>query len=220
MYAKCSPVLSDIPISIIADRGGTTYHASVDKVIEKKREGDYWRLFQEEADLYDLIMITFNWIIPTDICSRYSGRMVNQHPSLLPAFPGIHVEKNILESGALFSGTTFHMVTPELDNGPIIAQSLFPIQRGIGENDLKAENWKQTKDLFVQVIRWFADKRIQMEGRRVSVENARYTGGSCGCGACQPALEIPLGPATVFEQMGMLKRNSSSRIDEMAGGAR
>ena len=174
-YAKRHSELSDVKITIIADREKVGHPESVDIWLLKKENPDYWERFLETALRFDLIFINFNWIIPPDICSRLWGRMINHHPALLPAFRGLNIAQAVLRSGVKISGSTFHFVTEELDNGPIIAQTFFPVEPDDTPQSLGLKNWLASKDAYVQVIRWFANGRVELtDDNRVRINGASY----------------------------------------------
>jgi phosphoribosylglycinamide formyltransferase 1 len=77
-----------------------------------------------------LVLAGFMRILSPAFVRRFEGRMVNVHPSLLPAFPGLHTHRRVLQAGCKLSGATVHFVTPELDHGPIIAQAVVPVLPG------------------------------------------------------------------------------------------
>ena len=69
-------------------------------------------------------------ILTAGFVSQFEGRLINIHPSLLPAFPGLHTHQRALDAGCKVAGVTVHEVTPELDHGPILAQAVVPILKG------------------------------------------------------------------------------------------
>ena len=101
--------------------------------------------------------------------TRWAGRLINIHPSLLPAFKGMHVHRQALEAGVRLSGCTAHLVTPDLDSGPIIAQAAGPILPDDTEETLSARILRQEHRLYPLVVRWFAEGRIAVEGEKVAV---------------------------------------------------
>lgn len=101
--------------------------------------------------------------------TRWAGRMVNIHPSLLPSFPGLHVQQQALDAGVRVSGCTVHFVTPELDSGPIVAQAAVPVLHGDTADTLAARILRQEHRLYPQVVRWFAEGRIRLDGGKVEV---------------------------------------------------
>mgnify|MGYP003337753480 FL=1 len=102
--------------------------------------------------------------------TRWKGRIVNIHPSLLPSFKGLHVQQQAIDAGARISGCTVHLVTPELDSGPIIAQAAVPVLPGDTADSLAARILRQEHRLYPEVVRWFAEGRITVDGGKVSVK--------------------------------------------------
>lgn len=101
--------------------------------------------------------------------ARWKDRLINIHPSLLPAFKGLHVQRQALEAGVRVSGCTAHLVTPDLDSGPIIAQAAVPVLAGDTEETLSARILRQEHRLYPMVVRWFGEGRIAIDGDRVTV---------------------------------------------------
>jgi phosphoribosylglycinamide formyltransferase-1 len=102
---------------------------------------------------------------------HWARRQINIHPSLLPAFPGLHVQRQALDAGVRLSGCTVHFVTPDLDAGPIIAQAAVPVLAGDTEETLSARILRQEHRLYPMVVRWFAEGRIAIAGGRVTVRD-------------------------------------------------
>jgi phosphoribosylglycinamide formyltransferase-1 len=100
---------------------------------------------------------------------HWRDRLVNIHPSLLPAFKGLHVQQQALDAGVRVSGCTVHLVTPDLDAGPIIAQAAVPVLAGDTADALAARILRQEHRLYPLVVRWFAEGRISIEGGKVKV---------------------------------------------------
>lgn len=117
----------------------------------------------------DLIVLAgFMRILTPGFVERYRGRMINIHPSLLPAFTGLHTHRRAIEAGCRVAGVTVHFVTGELDGGPIIAQAAVPVLAGDTESTLAARVLKQEHVLYPQVVRWFVDGRLALrDGRAV-----------------------------------------------------
>jgi phosphoribosylglycinamide formyltransferase-1 len=101
---------------------------------------------------------------------HWSGRIINIHPSLLPSFKGLHVHQQALDAGARVSGCTVHLVTPELDSGPIIAQAAVPVLADDTADTLAARILRQEHRLYPLVVRWFAEGRIRPRGGKVEVD--------------------------------------------------
>jgi phosphoribosylglycinamide formyltransferase 1 len=100
----------------------------------------------------------------------FPGRILNIHPSLLPAFPGLHVQRQALEHGARFSGCTVHFVDAGVDTGPIVAQAVVPVLEDDTEETLAARILRQEHRLFPHALRLCAEGRLRLAGRRVLVD--------------------------------------------------
>jgi phosphoribosylglycinamide formyltransferase-1 len=101
---------------------------------------------------------------------HWAGRIINIHPSLLPSFPGLHVQQQAIDAGVRVSGCTVHFVTPELDAGPIIAQAAVPVLPGDTADALATRILRQEHRLYPLVVRWFAEGRIRSRDGGVEVD--------------------------------------------------
>jgi len=99
-----------------------------------------------------LVLAGFMRILTPGFVSRYEGRMVNIHPSLLPAFPGLHTHRRAIEAGCAFAGSTVHRVTAELDLGPILGQAVVPVLPGDTPDALAARVLTQEHLLYPRVL--------------------------------------------------------------------
>ena len=137
----------------------------------------------------DLVVLAgFMRILTGAFVARYEGRLVNIHPSLLPAFPGLSTHRRALEAGVRIHGCTVHFVTPEVDSGPIIAQAAVPVLPGDNEERLAARVLSEEHRIYPQAIRWICDGRVALEpGGRVKVHPARDAAGSLA----SPPLDAP-----------------------------
>lgn len=104
--------------------------------------------------------------------SRGCPRVVNVHPGLLPSFPGLHAQRQCLEYGARFAGCSVHFVDEGTDTGPLILQAVVPVLPGDGEEALAARILEQEHRIYPQAIQWFAEGRLSVEGRKVTVRGA------------------------------------------------
>lgn len=121
----------------------------------------------------DLIVLAgFMRVLGTDFVRRYSGRMVNIHPSLLPAFPGLHTHRRALQEGVKLHGCTVHFVTPQVDHGPIIIQAAVPVRAGDTEANLAARVLRQEHRIYPLAVRWFVEGRLVVENGVVRVSGA------------------------------------------------
>jgi phosphoribosylglycinamide formyltransferase-1 len=99
-----------------------------------------------------VVLAGFMRILTADFVNHYAGRLVNIHPSLLPAFTGLHTHQRAIEAGCKFAGATVHRVTAELDVGPILAQAVVPILDTDTETSLAARVLTQEHLIYPQVI--------------------------------------------------------------------
>jgi phosphoribosylglycinamide formyltransferase-1 len=99
----------------------------------------------------------------------FAGRSLNIHPSLLPAFPGLHAQRQALDHGAKVAGATVHFVDEGMDSGPIVLQAAVPVEPNDTEETLSARILVQEHRLYPEAIRLFAEGRLRIEGRRVIV---------------------------------------------------
>lgn len=124
----------------------------------------------EKIDAYqpDLVVLAgFMRILTPEFCAHYSNRLINIHPSILPAFTGLHTHERALEAGCRVAGCTIHFVTPELDCGPIISQGIVPILDGDTPDDVAARVLTVEHLLFPQAVADFVAGRLKIEGNRV-----------------------------------------------------
>jgi phosphoribosylglycinamide formyltransferase-1 len=101
--------------------------------------------------------------------AHWRDRIINIHPSLLPAFPGLRVQQQAIDAGARISGCTVHFVTADLDAGPIIAQAAVPVLPGDDADTLAARILRQEHRLYPMAVRWFAEGRLSVAGSQVAV---------------------------------------------------
>jgi phosphoribosylglycinamide formyltransferase 1 len=111
----------------------------------------------------------FMRIISSEFVRQYRMRIMNIHPALLPAFPGLHAQKQALDYGVKVSGCTVHFVDEGLDSGPVILQKAVPVIEGDNEESLSARILEQEHELYPEAVRLFCERRIKINGRRVSI---------------------------------------------------
>lgn len=134
----------------------------------------------------DLVVLAgFMRVLTDDFVRRYQGRMVNIHPSLLPAFTGLHTHRRALEAGVKVHGATVHYVTAELDCGPVIVQAALPVLPDDDEHELAARVLTQEHRIYPQAVRWIIGGRVRFDGGRVIVDGAPASGV-----LLNPALEV------------------------------
>ena len=123
----------------------------------------------EKAEVKLVCLAGFMRILTTGFVNHFQGRLLNIHPSLLPAFPGLGVQQQAIDAGARFSGTTVHFVVPTVDAGPIVIQAVVPILADDDDAALAARILKQEHRIFPLAVRWFAQGRLRIENNRVRV---------------------------------------------------
>lgn len=131
---------------------------------------DFDQAMMEKIDAYqpDLVVLAgFMRILTPEFCAHYQNRLINIHPSILPAFTGLHTHERALEAGCRVAGCTIHFVTPELDCGPIISQGIVPILDGDTPDDVAARVLTVEHRLFPQAVADFVAGRLKIEGNRV-----------------------------------------------------
>ena len=138
----------------------------------------------DKADSYSpdlLVLAGFMRILTERFIKRFDGRIMNIHPSLLPAFPGMDTHRRALQEGVRIHGCTVHFVTPDLDHGPIGVQAAVPVLSGDDEEKLAARVLEQEHKIYCQAIRWFLDDKLKLEGDRVTVSGGRSTSHALVC---------------------------------------
>ena len=111
-----------------------------------------------------VILAGFMRILTAGFVERFAGRMLNIHPSLLPAFPGLHTHRQALAAGVKVHGATVHGVTQALDNGPIVIQGAVPVLAGDTEESLAARVLAVEHRIYPQAVRWLVEDRIELAG--------------------------------------------------------
>jgi phosphoribosylglycinamide formyltransferase 1 len=108
-----------------------------------------------------IVMAGFMRILGPDCVRRYEGRMLNIHPSLLPAFPGLHTHRRAIEAGCKVAGATVHFVTAELDHGPIVLQAAVPVLAGDDELALSERVLAKEHVIYPRAVRWLVEDRLR-----------------------------------------------------------
>jgi phosphoribosylglycinamide formyltransferase-1 len=121
----------------------------------------------EEAQIDLVCLAGFMRLLSPYFVQRFKGRILNIHPSLLPAFPGLEAQRQALEHGAKFSGCTVHFVDEYLDAGPIVAQAVVPIEPGDTPETLSARILVEEHRIYTEAVRLVLSGQFRVEGRRV-----------------------------------------------------
>jgi len=115
----------------------------------------------------------FMRVLTAPFVARYAGRLLNIHPSLLPAFPGLHTHAAALAAGVKIHGATVHFVTPELDRGPIVIQAAVPVLPDDDADRLAARVLAQEHVIYPRAIEWYLAGRLTVSGGTVTVAGGR-----------------------------------------------
>ena len=126
----------------------------------------------------------FMRLLTGSFVGRWRDRLINIHPSILPAFKGLHTHERAIEAGVRFSGCTVHFVRPEMDDGPIIAQAAVPVLQGDTPGDLAARILAEEHKLFPLAVRLIAEGRARVVGNKVEIS---------GTGSAPSAVVNPAG---------------------------
>lgn len=115
-----------------------------------------------------VVLAGFMRILTDVMVSAFPNAIMNIHPALLPSFPGLHAQQQALDYGVRYSGCTVHFVDRGTDTGPIILQSVVPVEQGDTEETLSARIQKAEHQTFAAAIKLFAEGKITVDGRKVS----------------------------------------------------
>lgn len=122
----------------------------------------------------DLVILAgFMRILTPEFVDHYLGKMMNIHPSLLPAYPGLHTHRRAIEAGESKAGATVHFVTPELDGGPAIIQAQVAISATETEDSLAAKVLVFEHQIYPKAIEWFCENRLQMGDSHAKLDNTK-----------------------------------------------
>jgi phosphoribosylglycinamide formyltransferase-1 len=149
-----------IPAQVIPSRG--LEREAYDKLVIAALE-------EKKVDL--VCLAGYMRLLSPAFVAAYRGRILNIHPSLLPAFPGLESQRQAIEHGAKFSGCTVHFVDENLDAGPIILQAAVPIRDDDTPETLSARVLKEEHRIYTEAVRIVLEGRYRMEGRRVLLTN-------------------------------------------------
>jgi phosphoribosylglycinamide formyltransferase-1 len=147
-----------IPTVVVAHPSRGAFAAAVDA-----------RLREAQVDL--VCLAGFMRLLDHGFVEEWRDRMVNIHPSLLPAFPGLHAQRQALVAGVRFAGCTVHFVRPEVDTGPIIAQAVVPVCPGDDEQRLAARILAAEHRLYPFSVRLVAEGRTRISGGTVEIKD-------------------------------------------------
>jgi phosphoribosylglycinamide formyltransferase 1 len=160
-------------VEVLPSKGITDREAYDARVVEvlRRHEPDLVCL----AGYMRLISPVFLRAFGPSTSTRGCPRVMNIHPGLLPSFPGLHAQRQALAYGARFAGCTVHFVDEGTDTGPIIVQAIVPVLPADTEETLSARILAEEHRLYPKAVQWFAEGRLSLEGRRVTLDGASAT---------------------------------------------
>lgn len=124
----------------------------------------------QAAEVELVVLAGFMRIITQTFLSKFQQKVINIHPALLPAFPGLHVQQQAIDYGARFSGCTVHFVDSGVDTGPIIIQAVVPVLDDDTADSLSARILEQEHRIYPRAIQLIAEGRVHVDGRKVTID--------------------------------------------------
>ncbi|MCZ6599517.1 MAG: phosphoribosylglycinamide formyltransferase [Acidobacteria bacterium] len=149
-----------VPTAVVDHRTSANREEHDGKVLEV--------LAEHGADL--VCLAGYMRLLSPDFIGAYAGRILNIHPSLLPAFPGLHAQRQAMEHGVKISGCTVHFVDEQPDHGPIVAQAAVPVQDDDDEDLLAARILEAEHRLYPEALRRYYLGHLVVSGRRVRIQ--------------------------------------------------
>ena len=181
-----SLLAAKLPASIVAVVSNNAQAAGLDVarqykietcVIDHREFSDRSAFDQALAEQIDslspdlVVLAGFMRVLTDAFVSRFAGRLLNIHPSLLPAFPGLDTHRRALEEGVRLHGCTVHFVTANLDHGPIVVQAAVPVLPDDDASTLAARVLQQEHRIYPMAVRWFVENRISLTDGKVVMKN-------------------------------------------------
>jgi len=173
--AKIEIVISDVKDAYALERAKKNNIKNIfldpkTYVSKQEFENEVIRLLKEN-NVGLICLAGFMKVLSSNFVKEFKNRILNIHPSLLPLFPGLHVQKKALEHGVKFSGCTVHFVDEDVDTGPIIIQAVVPIFDNDTEEILSERILKEEHKIYPKAIQLIAEDRVTIKGRSVFVKN-------------------------------------------------
>jgi phosphoribosylglycinamide formyltransferase 1 len=172
--ARCGLVLSNVPgakgLELAAQRGIPTVVVNhKDSATREEHDGKVIAKLRD-AGVEIVCLAGYMRLLSPLFVRAFPNRILNIHPALLPAFPGLHVQKKAIEHGVRFSGCTVHIVDEQCDHGPIVLQAVVPVLPGDDEETLSARILKYEHRLYPAALRLLCEGRATVEGRAVKLD--------------------------------------------------
>ncbi len=174
VQARVTLVLSDKPDAPVLEeakqRGVPAVLALPAEPGEKRAAYDARVLAALQAEKPDLVVLAgYMRIVGPELCHAFTGRMVNIHPALLPAFRGLKAQAQAIEAGVRLAGCTTHLVTDDLDGGPILLQAALPVRHGESVESLSARILRLEHLLLPRTVQLFAEGRVEVAGKTARI---------------------------------------------------
>lgn len=164
--------------TVVVDRRACSGHEDFDTVLAATTD-------RYQPDL--VVLAGFMHILGERFVNRYQGRLMNIHPSLLPAFPGLDTHSRALREGIRIHGCTVHFVTAQLDSGPVVIQAAVPVLPDDTRETLSARVLQQEHRIYPQAVQWFLEDRLELVGGT----HIRVTGNTTGIPDTRTVLYSP-----------------------------
>ena len=159
-YALERALNHNIPVEVVDHKEYESRETFEEEIIE--------RLKQYSIDL--VVLAGFMRILTSYFVNSYKHRIINLHPALLPSFPGIHTAKQALDYGVKITGVTVHFVDDGVDTGPIILQSVVPVDDNDTEETLLEKVHEEEHRIFPEAVKLFCEDRLSISGRKVIIK--------------------------------------------------
>ena len=171
LQAEISVVITDKPKVMALERAEKAgiKNICVDRKLFENRADFEAEILKHLAEIDLVVLAGFMRILSPDFVKKFSGRLMNIHPSLLPAFPGAHAHRDVLAYGVKVSGCTVHFVDEGTDTGPIILQKAVEVKDDDTEETLSARVLEQEHIIYPKAIKLFVEGRLEIVGRHVKI---------------------------------------------------
>ncbi len=133
---------------------------------------DVLQHYLESIDPDYIVLAGYMRILSPDFIEAFEHRILNIHPSLLPAYKGLNTHQRALDNAETQHGVSIHLVTAELDAGPVILQASYPVETGDRVEDMQTKGHRLEHQMFPQVLSWLSDNKLTIEGGQVFYEQA------------------------------------------------
>lgn len=184
----------DAPALERAERHGVP-HRFVDPAgLPREDHEDQVAAFLETHDVELVCLAGYMRLLTSGFLQRFPQRVVNIHPSLLPAFKGLAAQEQAWEYGVRIAGCTTHIVTEEMDHGPVLLQAAVPVLQDDDADTLAARILEKEHEIYPATVQLFAEDRVRVEGRRAIIEGGEAEAGRDVDDAATPSLVWPPTP--------------------------